>query len=95
MRCNDRKENKMNLKKVKYLLWSLGLAAIPVIAAAAIAAYWFHSQALVIVALVVLLCLCVAEVAVSLTLWRCPHCGGHLGTMVPKCCPHCGKRIDT
>ena len=29
-------------------------------------------------------------------LWRCPHCGQHLGRMADgaKTCPHCGKSIE-
>lgn len=35
-----------------------------------------------------------AAIAANRILWRCPHCGEHLGTGVGENCPRCGKRLE-
>ncbi len=78
----------MDLKKVKYLVFALGAALFLM----TMLAYLLRSLALGLIALG----LCVAIVAVQLTLWRCPHCGKSPGRIDarPKFCPHCGEKLD-
>ena len=77
---------KLNLKQVKHLIWALAIACFMMIALLGIAKS--------LVFLWPVLAFAAAGVAVSLALWRCPHCGGHLGRDVPKYCPHCGEYLD-
>ena len=35
-----------------------------------------------------------AAIAANRVLWRCPHCGEHLGVGVGDVCPRCGKWLD-
>ena len=35
-----------------------------------------------------------AAIAANRMLWRCPHCGEHLGTGAGETCPKCGRRLD-
>lgn len=35
-----------------------------------------------------------AAIAANRMLWRCPHCGEHLGTGAGEACPKCGRRLD-
>ena len=78
----------MNLKKVRYLIYTLAAALF----VTAMAAYWFHSLVLGVIAA----CVCMAIVVVELALWRCPYCGGRPGRIEGriKFCPHCGKKLD-
>lgn len=43
----------------------------------------------------VLLLVFILAAYLDYNLWRCPHCGSHLGKMIPfpPACPHCGKKI--
>ena len=36
----------------------------------------------------------IALVAVNLSLYRCPHCGDHLGREIGAYCQHCGEKLD-
>ncbi len=36
-----------------------------------------------------------AAIAANRALWRCPHCGEHLGVGAGDTCPRCGKRLDS
>ena len=62
---------KMSLKQVKYLVYALAALLFFV----TLAAYWFHSVGLSVLAAG----LCTAIVAIGRTMWRCPHCGKPLG----------------
>lgn len=35
-----------------------------------------------------------AAIAANRALWRCPHCGEHLGMGAEETCPKCGRRLD-
>lgn len=76
----------MNLKKVKYLIYALGAACMLMV----VLLYITKS----LVSLWLMLAFVVAGIAVNLALWRCPHCGGHLGRDVSHYCTHCGHRLD-
>lgn len=77
---------KVNLKKVKYLIYALGAAcALMVVLFCIIKSLVFLWLALIFAA---------AGVAVNLAWWRCPYCGGHLGRDVSQYCTHCGKKLD-
>lgn len=78
----------MNLKQVKYLIYALAVAAF----LTAMAAYGFHSAGLWVAAAVV----CGVIVAAGRVLWRCPHCGAHLGRVddAPKFCRSCGHKLE-
>ncbi len=76
----------MSLKQVQYLIYALFAACILMVVLLAFTKF--------IVFLWLTLAFAVAGVAVDLRLWRCPHCGGHLGRDVPKYCPSCGRRLD-
>lgn len=77
---------KMNLKQVKYLIYGLGAACVPMF----LLLYATRSLVFLWLALAFL----VAGIAVSLALWRCPYCGEHLGRDVSHYCTHCGKKLD-
>lgn len=76
----------MNLKKVKYLIYTLGAACMLMIILLGV------TESMVFLWLA--LAFVVAGIAVNLALWRCPHCGGHLGRDVSQYCTHCGKKLD-
>ena len=78
----------MNLNQVKYLLYAL-LAAV-ILAAflpALLGLPWAGSIPLFLIPLA-------AYAAAAWKLWRCPHCGEHLGVGVGDVCPRCGKWLD-
>ena len=77
---------KMNLKKTRKVILSLFVAIFVTGMAAGILESMVFA--------VITLGLCVALVAVSLTFWRCPHCGEYLGRNVGQYCTHCGKKLD-
>ena len=76
----------MNLKKVKHLIYALGAACVLMGALLCI------TNSLVFLWLA--LAFVVAGIAVNLALWRCPHCGEHLGRDVSRYCTHCGHKLD-
>lgn len=75
----------MNLRQVKYLLYALAavcaLMTVLLVVTKSTVFLWL------------LLAFAAAVVAVNIRLWRCPHCGGHLGRGVPKYCPNCGEYL--
>lgn len=76
----------MNLKKVKYLIYALGAACVPMFL------LLYATRSLVFLWLA--MAFGVAIVVVNLRFWRCPHCGGNLGRDVSHYCTHCGHRLD-
>ena len=78
----------MTLKQVKKLIWVLIGAALLVLAAGML----LNAVPVVLLSIVPL----AAYLAVYLQLWRCPHCGAHLGRIDEggRYCPHCGKKLD-
>ena len=79
---------KMSLKQVKYLVYALAALLFFV----TLAAYWFHSVGLSVLAAG----LCTAIVAIGRTMWRCPHCGKPLGRIerAPGFCQNCGGELE-
>ena len=57
-----------------------------------LAAYWFHSAGLGVLAAG----LSVAIVVIGQTMWRCPHCGESLGRIEgsPRFCQNCGGELE-
>ena len=76
----------MKLKTVKRLMTGLGIAAVAVVLLGN------ASESPPAVALGV--ALVIVEVVVSITLWRCPHCGRWLGRRRGRFCPHCGRELE-
>jgi len=77
---------KMNLKKVRYIIYGLGAATFALIMVGAL---------LTNIPVIVLGCLsAIACIVFNLAKWRCPHCGEHLGRSEGKYCPHCGHLLE-
>ena len=49
-----------------------------------------------LVAYILMLASLVMFILVWAKLWRCPHCGKHLGRMADwsGVCPHCGEKLE-
>lgn len=76
----------MTLKQVRHLIYALFAACMLMVVLLA------FTKSMVFLWLT--LAFAVAGVAVNLKLWRCPHCGQHLGRGVPTYCPRCGEYLD-
>ena len=76
----------MHLKQVKYLIYALAAACVLMMALLGL------TKSMVFFWLAMAFAIAIG--VVNLRLWRCPHCGGHLGRDVSQYCTHCGKRLD-
>lgn len=77
----------MNFKQRKLLMNALNLAAVGLMIWQMVR--W--SQVIFWISVVFV----AAAIVANRVLWRCPHCGEHLGIgAASEVCPHCGKRLE-